>query len=267
MQISTAGMDKLRNLAVDALQKVFKPGCLIERSDIASRQDEGLPERVETIHGSESGRIEFLEHGTRFLAEPTGGQKTGFYLDQKDLRREIRRLATGRRVLNLFSYTGSNGVAALQGGAVSVHHVDSSESALALCQTHAELNGLDGSKITIECADVFQYFNAAPASKYDMVILDPPALIKSQKDTESGRKAYHFLNRAAMRSLAEGGILVTSSCSSFFTEDDLAFTLRRASVQSGMSLSLLKMVRQSPDHPISIYFPEAAYLKSFLCKA
>ena len=266
MQLATAGIDRLRPLLIEALMRAFQPASLIDRSDMPGRQDEGLSAHAEIVLGSDPGGVEFTEYGSWFLAEPISGQKTGFYLDQKDLRREIQRLAADRRVLNLFSYTGSNGVAALKGGAKSVHHVDSSEPALALCGQHLELNSLDPSKMTTECADVFQWLDAHPKDRYDMIIIDPPALIKSQKDMESGRKAYHFLNRAALRMLNDGGILVSSSCSAFFTEPDFSFTLRRASVQAETTLHPIKVIYQSTDHLVSVYFPEAAYLKSFVCQ-
>ena len=266
MQLATAGIERLRSIVIEALLQAFQPDCLIDRSDMPGRQDEGLPSRVEIVHGVDPGGVEFSEYGNWFLAEPVTGQKTGFFLDQKDLRLEIQRLAGNRSVLNLFSYSGSNGVAALRGSAKSVHHVDSSEPALALCRQQLELNSLDLSTTTTECADVFQWLDAHQDDRYDMIIIDPPALIKSQKDMESGRKAYHFLNRAALRLLNHGGLLVSSSCSAFFTEQDFAFTLRRASGQAEATLHTLRVVYQSADHPISVYFPEGAYLKSFVCQ-
>jgi 23S rRNA (cytosine1962-C5)-methyltransferase len=118
--------------------------------------------------------------------------------------------------------------------------------------------------MTAERADVFQWLGAHMEPVYDAVLLDPPALIKSQRDVEQGRRAYHFLNRSALRLVKDGGLLVTSSCSHFFTEDDLAFELRRAGAALGVTLHTIATVRQSADHPTSIYFPEAAYLKTLI---
>ena len=154
----------------------------------------------------------------------------------------------------------------MRGGAVSVHNVDGSASALAGCAKHAELNGVDASFFTTEQADIFQWLGAKTDPAYDLVIVDPPALIKSRRDEEEGKKAYHFLNRAAMRLVHDRGILVSSSCSHYLSEEDFAFTLRRASVQAGVTLSVLHVVHQSSDHPISVYFPEASYLKTFICQ-
>ena len=114
--------------------------------------------------------------------------------------------------------------------------------------------------------DVFQWLGARGAPEFDMVILDPPALIKSRKHAESGRKGYHFLNRAALRLINDGGVLVSSSCSSHFSEDDLRVTLRRAADQAGVRLHVLAEVSQGEDHPVSVYFPEARYLKSLVCQ-
>jgi 23S rRNA (cytosine1962-C5)-methyltransferase len=125
---------------------------------------------------------------------------------------------------------------------------------------------LASSSVTTECTDAFNWISKRDDPSYDMVIVDPPALIKSHRDTETGSKAYHFLNRAALRLTRTDGIFVTSSCSSHFSEDDFAVMLRRASVQAGVTLDILETVRQSPDHPISIYFPESLYLKSFICQ-
>lgn len=280
-QIATAGLDRLRGDVVAALTEALKPTCLVERSDAPIRKEENL-EPVVMVHiGEEPGMVEFLEMGRRSIADVMHGQKTGFFLDQKELRTALGALAHGRDVLNLFSYSGAAGVAAMQGGAKSVHHVDGSEEALALVNEHARLNGLEADAFTTEQADMFQWLALTrPLTKgeielaretqvtpsFGMVIIDPPALIKSHKDIEEGKKAYHFLNRAAMRLVRDNGIFVTSSCSHFMTEDDLAFILRRASVQAGVELQVLRTVRQSPDHPLSVYFPESAYLKSFICR-
>jgi 23S rRNA (cytosine1962-C5)-methyltransferase len=244
----------------------FKPSVLVERSDLATRHEEGLEEVKTVHHGTCPDTIEFKENGLKFLADPMSGQKTGFFLDQKDLRDTIRHCAKKMTVLNLFSNTGSFAVAALKAGAKQVHQIDSSQPALDACAAQLTLNELDPSLVTYEAADVFQWLGKNTQRTFDMVICDPPALIKSQRDIESGRKAYHFLNRAALRLVNHGGIFVTSSCSNYLTEDDFAFNLRRAATQAGVVLDVLKVVRQSPDHPLSIYFSEALYLKSFVCQ-
>ena len=266
IQIATAGMELLRDMVVECLVDIIKPRAIFERSDLPNRGEEGLEIRIGSCYGETSDMVEFLENGRRCVAEIRDGQKTGFFLDQRDLRQEIFQLAAGRRGLDLFSYSGAAGMAAMAGGAESMRFVDSSATALGLCQKHAELNGIDPARVSYDEADIFQWLSARSEPEYDLVMIDPPALIKSQKHIETGRKGYHFLNRAALRLVRTDGIFVTSSCSAFFPESDFTVTLRRAAEQAGVSLSLLKTVRQSPDHPLSLYFPEAAYLKSFICR-
>jgi 23S rRNA (cytosine1962-C5)-methyltransferase len=268
-QLSTAGIDALREDIVAALSDLFSPQAIVERSDLAVRREERLEEAVEVREGEPPERAQFLEHGLPFLADPLRGQKTGFFLDQRDLRRLVRTLGArpgleGGSVLNLFSYSGATGICALAGGASRVHNVDGSEAALSYAREHAALHELADERMTAERADVFQWLGAHMEPAYDAVLLDPPALIKSQRDVEQGRRAYHFLNRSALRLVKDGGLLVTSSCSHFFTEEDLAFELRRAGAALGLTLHTLATVRQSADHPTSIYFPEAAYLKSLV---
>jgi 23S rRNA (cytosine1962-C5)-methyltransferase len=266
IQSATAGVDRLKPLVVDVLTEQFQPRAIVERSDIPVRKEEGVEEFDGLLAGDDVTEVEFLENGLRFVAEVLAGQKTGFFLDQKDLRRTISSLASGGRILNLFSNSGSFSIAALKAGASSVLNIDSAGQALDLCPDLAERNGIPIDAITWECVDVFQWLSDVPEQQFDMVILDPPALVKAQGDLESGRKAYHFLNRAAMRMIKPDGILVTSSCSTYFREEDFLFMLRRASVQTGRSLEILHYVTQSPDHPWSVYFPESRYLKSFVCR-
>ncbi len=265
IQSAVAGVDRLKTDIVAALVTLFQPRAIVERSDLPVRHEEELEQVTGLLYGEIDAPVPFLENGLRFEADVIAGQKTGFYLDQKDLRREIMALAQGREALNLFSNSGSFAIAALKGGATRVLNVDSSGPALDLCYHFAEMNDLDKAKIEDSCSDVFSWLSERQPPSYDMIILDPPALIKSRSDAESGKKAYHFLNRAAIRMLRPGGILVTSSCSAFFTEEDFLFMLRRAAVQAKRGLHLLRYVPQAPDHPWSAFFPESKYLKSFIC--
>ena len=269
-QLSTAGFDRLRDQLLGVLQDVFAPDVIVERSDLPVRREERLEEVTAVRYGSlpDEG-VPFLEHGVRYLAHPLAGQKTGFFLDQRDLRALVRQLAArppalGGQALNLFSYSGATAVSALLGGVRSVHNVDGSETALGYGRTHAALHSLDETRYTAERADIFQWLAAHTEPAYDLVMLDPPALIKTQRDVEQGRRAYHFLNRGALRLVRDGGLLVTSSCSHYFSADDFAFELRRAAHTLGLTLHTIATVRQSDDHPQSVYFPEAAYLKSFI---
>jgi 23S rRNA (cytosine1962-C5)-methyltransferase len=265
IQLANAGMERLHNCVVDCLIDLFHPRAIYERSDLPSRHEEGLESRTGVCYGKHPGLVEFREHGRRCLADVANGQKTGFYLDQRDLRYQIMPLAAGRRALDVFSFSGATGLAALIGGATTVDFVDTSQSAIDLCLQQAALNGIAESRFQCHATDAFQWVSSRQHPEYDLVMLDPPALIKSQKHLASGHKAYHFLNRAALRLVKDGGMFVTSSCSAFFNEANMAMTLRRAGEQAGVTMSILRVIRQSPDHPLSLNFPEAAYLKSFIC--
>ncbi len=266
LQMATAGIEQFKEDIVAALHELFSPTAIFNRSDLPDRSEEGLSPKSGPLAGKLPESVTFAENGRTFVAEIESGQKTGFYLDQRDLRQEIVNLARDRSVVDLFSYTGSATIAALTGGATHAVCVDSSASALARLADLARLNGIDSEKISAESSDVFQWLGNHSDPQFDMVLLDPPALIKSRKHIEDGRKGYHFLNRAALRIVNDGGILVTSSCSGYFTEEDLRVTLRRASTQAGVDVHILKMIRQSPDHPVAINFPESLYLKSIICQ-
>ncbi len=205
-----------------------------------------------------------MEYGQRYWVDVVHGQKTGFFLDQKDLRQRLKKYVTGKKVLNLFSYTGAAGLSALAAGAASVHNIDESTDALEMAAWQANELGYAKDAFTIEQADIFQWLGQATDANYDVILLDPPALTKSQRDLEAAAKAYHFLNRAAIRISKPNGILMSSSCSRFFSEDDFTFTLRRASVQAGRQFDVLETVGQSNDHSRSVYFPESSYLTSVI---
>ncbi len=266
MQIATAGLEQLRDVVVEAIVETFAPRAVVERSDSPSRKEENLGPVSALRYGTDPEPVPFTENGLSFTADVAFGQKTGFFLDQKDLRKWILEHGVKGSVLNLFSYTGAAGIAAMKSGAERVHNVDSSEGALASCVKHAEMNGVDADTFTTQETDAFDFLNVNKDSRYDAVIIDPPALIKAGRDAEEGKKAYHFLNRAAMRLVNDGGLYITSSCSHFLPEEDLAFILRRASVQAGIRLDVLAIIRQAADHPQSVYFPESVYLKSFVCR-
>jgi len=270
-QLSTAGTDRMRDDLITDMQATFSPDAIVERSDLNVRREERLDEVTAVRHGAlpDGDAVPFIERGIQYLAHPLAGQKTGFFLDQRDLRTLVRQLASrsplqSGQALNLFSYSGATAIAALLGGVAHVHNVDGSETALAHAREHAALHELGEDRFTAVRADVFQWLAAHTEPTYDLVMLDPPALIKSQRDVEQGRRAYHFLNRSALRLVRDGGLLVTSSCSYYFSDDDLAFELRRAAHAVGVSLHTVAAVGQSLDHPQSVYFPEAAYLKSLV---
>lgn len=264
LQIATAAMDLKRLEIVDAIDKVYSPRSIVERSDIATRKEEGL-EDVAAVHKGEApGLVTFTERGLKFAADPVNGQKTGFFLDQKELRGKIKEFASGKEALNLFSYSGASAIYAMAGGAKSALNVDSSEAALEQVAQNARSNGMDEASLQVEKADVFAWLSKRSEPAYEMVIMDPPAIIKSAKDKLAGMKAYHFVNRAAMRLVRDGGIFVTSSCSHHLSREEYSRILAKASAQAGVTLHTLAAIGHAADHPVSVYFPEGEYLKSYV---
>lgn len=265
LQISTKGMEQLKPIVIDVLREIFSPSAILEKSEIPVRNEEGLKPFSGVLWGKSDEPVVFKENGLKFTCDPLNGQKTGFFMDQKDLRSAIGKLSAGRAVLNLFSYTGSMAVYALINGAKSVLNVDGSDWALEECFKNAKLNKIKKSSISTEKADIFAWLTRPIHSpEYDMVIVDPPAIIKTRGDIENGKKAYHFLYRAAMRLVKDKGIFVASSCSHYLSADDLRMTLHRAAVQNNLTLRIIGEYGQSADHPVALNFSESGYLKSLI---
>jgi len=265
LQISTKGMELLKPVLIDVLTEIFSPSAIVENSDLGVRNEEGMPQASGVLFGKFDEPVTFRENGYKFFCDPLNGQKTGFFLDQKDLRSAVGKWSENRKVLNLFSYTGATSVYALKNGAASVLNIDGSDWALEGCAKNAKLNRIPAAKIKTEKADIFAWLGRPiHEPEYDMVISDPPAIIKTRNDIESGKKAYHFLNRAAMRLVKDNGIFVTSSCSHYLTSADLRMILHRAAVQNNLTLRVISEYSQSPDHPVALNFPESCYLKSFI---
>lgn len=262
IQIGTEAMNRRKLEIEEILTNDFSPSAIVDRSDLSRRTEEGLEPFSGLLYGGLEGPVHFEENSLHLIADVTGGQKTGFFLDQRLVRSWLRSRSRGRKAVDLFCYSGAMGLNALAGAAEDVTFVDSSDRALEFVREHVQMNNIEQARTTIVNDDVFQWLGNRSEPEFDLVILDPPALIKSRKHTAAGQKGYHFLNRAAMRILRNGGILVSSSCSQFMTEEDLVTTLRKAAEQAGVTANILARIPQSPDHPQSLYFPEATYLKT-----
>ncbi len=271
-QLHTAGMDRLRNEIIEGIKQAFNPIAIIERSDLDVRRIEGLQDAPVTIHYSSlptihDQRCTFQEHGLTFTADVVNGQKTGFFLDQREARRTVHTLAKNRRILNLFGYTGAFSIHAATGGARFVTTVDISHRALETAEQQCILNKLDPqdeSKYLFLEADVFDLLNEEelPGGPYDLIICDPPALAKNAKHIPQALKAYSELNSACLRQLQPGGILVTSSCSGRIEPEDFRTMLRIASGQAKRDVRLLDWITQPIDHAERLAFPEGRYLKT-----
>ena len=271
VQATTEGTESARDLWLPALVEHLPGATIVQRNDLASRKGEGLPLEDEVLLGGPvPARAPFREHGLNFVAELAGGQKTGFFLDQRENRHLVRGLSAGRRVLNLFSYSGAFGVAALAGGASRVVHVDVSASALDLARENHRANGQGvdepGAPAGTVCADVFEDLRARVAARetWDLIVTDPPAFAKRRGDVDRACRGYKDVNRLALQLLAPGGLLLACSCSGPVDADLFQKVLFAAALDAGCEARLLEKRGAGPDHPVSIDCPEGAYLKAFL---
>ena len=208
--------------------------------------------------------VSVRENGCRFLVNWEEGQKTGFFLDQRDNRALVGKYAAGRRVLNLFCYTGGFSVYALAGGAESVDSVDSSAKAIALAERNLALNAPQEGKWKNICADAIEYLGACEEGKYDLMIVDPPAFAKHRDALKNALRAYQRLNAAAIAKVASGGLVFTFSCSQVVDKISFANTVFSAAAQTGRRVRIIDRFCQGADHPVSIYHPEGEYLKGLL---
>lgn len=267
VQVGTAGMERLRDPLVAALDACLKPSALVLRNDLPSRAAEGLAEYVETVIGSPPGPTVIEENGARFEIDPLGGQKTGWYYDHRENRTRLRRYSKASRVLDLFSYAGGWGIQAAMAGAVSVLCVDSSASACELTRRNAELNGC-GDVVSIRRGDVFEVLKAlrSDGEVFDVVVSDPPAFARRRKDLKSASEAYTRLNRLAMQLLSDDGVLVSASCSSHMDAGRFGAALNAAARAAGRRLQILERGQQAPDHPVHPALPESDYLKLVIAR-
>ena len=268
-QFTTAGADRRKELIATILLNLWPAKGFFERSDADSRQHEGLPASSGVLAGVEPPEtIEIAENGCRYLVDVRAGHKTGFYLDQRDNRAAVAAYAAGRDVLNVFSYTGSFGVAALAAGAKSVTNVDISAPALELAKRNFALNGLPDVAEFIEgnAFEVLRKFRDSRRS-FDLVVLDPPKFADNKNRVMGALRGYKDLNLLAMKLLAPGGYLATFSCSGLVTPELFRKVVGEAAVDAKRDFQIVRSLRQATDHPESVFFPEGLYLKGLILRA
>ena len=266
VQLNTAGAQRQREALIDALVELTGVRDVYERSDGELVALEGLSPSVGARRGAApSGPVEIEEHGLAFEVDVVSGQKTGFYLDQRDNRALVRTLAAGRDVLDAFCYSGGFALAASAGGARSVRAVDSSESALALAAAHARRNATGN--IELVRADVFEHLRKARDKResFDLIVLDPPKLAPTAALAERASRAYKDVNLLACKLLRPGGLLVTFSCSSGISVELFQKIVAGAAADAGRDVSFASRLCAGADHPVSLAFPEGEYLKGLLC--
>lgn len=253
VEIANRGVEQVKQLIIDGLKSVAPRVWF--KNDLPVRQLEQLPAENEPVEATT-----ILESGLRFRIDPGEGQKTGFFLDQRENRRLTRTLAGGKSVLNLFSYTGAFGVYAAAGGATAVMNVDVSARAIELARENYALNERDADFIV---ADAFQYVRQQ-RERFDFIVCDPPAFAKSRGDVDRAARGYKDVNLHAMKLVEPGGMLMTFSCSGHMSLDLFQKVIFAAALDAGRRVSFVRRLTAGPDHPVSLYCPEGEYLKGFL---
>lgn len=269
MQAHSVGMFRAKKQICDALRSVYGDDlkAVYDKSSGTAPFKAGL----ELIDGYMYRREGFaddeqtvLENGHKFIVNWTEGQKTGFFLDQRENRALVGSLARGRNVLNLFCYTGGFSIYALANGALHVDSVDSSKKAMMMVDRNVELNGFDSSSHTSLCCDAIDYLRDVPQGKYDLMIVDPPAFAKHRGSLKNALRAYQRLNAAAISKVAAGGFVFTYSCSQVVDKEAFALAVFSAAAQCGRKVRILDRLNQPCDHSVNIYHPEGEYLKGLL---
>ena len=269
MQAHSAGMFRAKNQISAALQEVYGDSlkAVYDKSSGTAPFKAGL----DLVDGYLYKREDFnedeltvLENGQKFIVNWTEGQKTGFFLDQRDNRALVGSLAKGRNVLNLFCYTGGFSIYALANGAEHVDSVDSSKKAMMMVDRNVQANGFDPARHTSLCCDAIEYLRDVSEGKYDLMIVDPPAFAKHRGALKNALRAYQRLNAAAISKVAPGGFVFTYSCSQVVDKESFALAVFSAAAQCGRSVRILDRLNQPCDHSVNIYHPEGEYLKGLL---
>lgn len=265
MQAHTPGIHFMRRRIAGALTEL--PGLPIK--NVYYKSETTLPYKAhldpvnEYLAGDFDGALA-TENGLRFNIDWLRGQKTGFFLDQRENRSLLQQYAHGRKVLNMFCYTGGFSVYALRGNAQLVHSVDSSTKAIALTEANVDLNFPGDKRHEAYATDAFRFLDDMEDSAYDLIILDPPAFVKHRGAIQNGLRGYRRLNTAALRKIAPGGILFTFSCSQLVNKDMFRMSVFSAAEQAGRKVQILHQLTQAPDHPVDICHPEGEYLKGLV---
>ena len=269
LQAHSVGMWRAKGQICEALQAVFgeRLKAVYDKSSGTAPFKAGL-DLVDgylwRAPGFEARESVVLENGRKFLVNWEEGQKTGFFLDQRDNRELVGRYAAGRRVLNLFCYTGGFSIYALTAGAALVDSVDSSAKAISLVDRNIQLNSAASLEFHNYCEDAIEFLRKTEAGKYDLMIVDPPAFAKHRGALKNDLRAYQRLNAAAIAKVAPGGLVFTFSCSQVVDKITFANTVFSAAAQTGRSVRILDRLCQGADHPVSIYHPEGEYLKGLV---
>ncbi|MEM4248286.1 MAG: class I SAM-dependent rRNA methyltransferase [Candidatus Nanoarchaeia archaeon] len=271
IQTLTAGMDSIKNFIANTLVNILSPLAIIERNDCEIRKLEGLKPTKSILYGDKNAlsEIEIFENGLKFVANPFYGQKTGFYMDQRDNRLRVKSFVRpNMEILDCFCCSGAFSVYCASAEKVSLTLLDESEEALNIAKKNLEINGIDTSKVIFTKGDAFKILRQFRDSRrsFDLIILDPPKFAPTASDADKACRGYKDINLLAMKLLRNGGILASFSCSSGVNRERFMSTIISAARDSGRKVQLLAELGQPPDHPIILSFPESAYLKGCICR-
>lgn len=259
VQLLTAGAERMRGELLEQLTARIAPRAIFERSAGAVRRQEGLDDRVGLVAGAVVQEVVVSEHGIQVTVDLEHGQKTGYFLDQRENRRRVKEFAGGARVLDAYCYAGGFALAALAGGAAEVTAIDTSAGALALARRNCELNHHDPRRYTLIQTEVPHYLAAGPR-QFDLVVVDPPPFARGIKDAPRAGHLYVELNRLAMNAVAPGGSLLTFSCSAHFAGSEFVRAVHMAQNRAGRAFRLVERLGPGPDHPILLGHAEGEYL-------
>ncbi len=264
MQCHSPGIYRMREMLANAISTSSEGRISAVYNKSRELLPEGFVQEDGYLLGSHMPEV-VLENGLLFEVDWIEGQKTGFFLDQRDARIHLGARSAGLRVLNTFSYTGGFSVFALAGGAHEVISVDSSRRAISGCERNVLLNGFDDRHEGV-CTDAKRYLEAMPAGRFDIIVLDPPAFAKHHNQRHKALLGYKFINQMAISKIAQGGLLYTFSCSQAIDRQAFQSVVMAAAIETGRPVSILHHFSQPSDHPVSIYHPEGAYLKGLLLR-
>lgn len=265
LQCLTAGAERLKALLLQALLDLLPVRAIYERSDGSVRRHEGLAASVGVLHGELPTTLIARENGLLFTVDPVAGQKTGFFLDQRPNRALVRTVAPGARVLDAFAYSGGFALYAAAGGAARIVAVETSEPALELARRNWAVNGLPGEVVRFVREDVRSFLSATP-ERFNLMILDPPALVKHRHELDAGMRVYQDLHLRALRRAAAGALMLTFSCSQQVNDDLFRRSVLAAAAQAGRTVQLLGRLGPGPDHPVAAAHSEGEYLRGFLLR-
>lgn len=266
-QAHTVGMYRIKDAMVKILQKVLgdQLKAVYDKSGHTLAFDSGIAHQDSFLFGEKKEEWRVKEYGNEYNINVVTGQKTGFFVDQRENRKLLETYSHGKKVLNTFCYSGGFSVSALKAGAELVHSVDSSKTAIELTDENIKLNFGDKAPHESFCKDVFSFLNEMQEN-YDVIVLDPPAFAKHRRVLNNGLKGYRNINEKAFRNIKEGGVLFTFSCSQVVTNELFRIAVFSAAANAGREVQIIHQLHQPADHPISIYHPEGEYLKGLVLR-